>query len=153
MRALIPGVHFTAAPSLRELLGECPLLAFGTTVIKPYLNDLDACPAGTTILHVSLRDLSADAILSNHNIVDDIDHVNRAATSIHLASERKGNTDFIHSSLGDLLLGRAQIPVRDDRKIIFSPFGLGVLDLAVADLVLEKISSAGGGTLVESFLP
>ncbi len=153
LRALIPGVHFTAAPSLRELLGECPLLAFGTTVIKPYLNDLDACPAGTTILHVSLRDLSADAILSNHNIVDDIDHVNRAATSIHLASERKGNTDFIHSSLGDLLLGRAQIPVRDDRKIIFSPFGLGVLDLAVADLVLEKISSAGGGTLVESFLP
>jgi len=151
--AQVPDVHFTIATSLQALLGACPMVAFATTAIKPYLDDIDACPAGATILHVSLRDLSADAILSNHNIVDDLDHVNRAATSIHLASERAGNTDFIHSSLGDLLLGNAQLPERDERKIIFSPFGLGVLDLAVADLVLDKIAKAGGGTLVESFLP
>jgi ornithine cyclodeaminase len=153
LHAQIPGVHFTIAPSLQALLGSCPMVAFATTAIKPYLDDLDACPAGATILHVSLRDLSADAILSNHNVVDDLDHVNRAATSIHLASERVGNTDFIHSSLGDLLLGNAQLPERDERKIIFSPFGLGVLDLAVADLAQDKIARSGSGTIVESFLP
>ncbi len=151
--AQIPGVNFTIAASLEEVLSECPMVSFGTTAIKPYVDDLDACPAGATILHVSLRDLSADAILSNHNIVDDLDHVNRAATSIHLASERTGNTDFVHSSLGDILLGKASLPKRDDRKIIFSPFGLGVLDLAVASLVQNKIAKDGGGTLVESFLP
>ena len=117
------------------------------------VDDLDACPAGSTILHVSLRDLSARVILSNHNIVDDLEHVNRAATSIHLASERTGNTDFVHGSLGDILLGKSNLPERDERKIIFSPFGLGVLDLAVADLVQNKVVKDGGGTLVESFLP
>ena len=153
LHAQLPGVQFTTAPSLQVLLGACPMVAFATTAIKPYLDDLGACPAGATILHVSLRDLSADTILSNHNVVDDLDHVNRAATSIHLASERVGNTDFVHSSLGDLLLGNALLPERDERKIIFSPFGLGVLDLAVADLAQDKITKSGGGTIVESFLP
>jgi ornithine cyclodeaminase len=87
------------------------------------------------------------------NIVDDLDHVNRAATSIHLASERTGNTDFVHSPPGDLLQGNVNLPERNERKMIFSPFGLGVLDLSVADLALKKISKDGGGTLVESFLP
>ena len=148
-----PGANFTIAAELEELLAECPMVAFGTTAIEPYVNDLNACPAGATILHVSLRDLSAGVILSNHNIVDDLDHVNRAATSIHLASDQTGNTDFVHSSLGNLLLGNVNLPERDERKMIFSPFGLGVLDLSVAALVLEVISKEGGGTLVKSFLP
>ncbi len=153
MRVQQPGADFTVAASLEELLSECPMVAFGTTAIAPYVDDLDACPAGATILHVSLRDLAAGAILSNHNIVDDLDHVNRAATSIHLASEQEGHTDFVHSSLGDILLGKANLPERDDRKLIFTPFGLGVLDLAVADLVLNTLAEDGGGALIKSFLP
>ena len=151
--ALRPDADFSVAANLQELLRECPMVVFGTTAIKPYVEDLDACPAGATILHISLRDLEADVILSNHNIVDDLDHVNRAATSIHLASEQEGHTGFVHSSLGDILLGNIDLPERDGRKMIFTPFGLGVLDLAVADLVLSKLAEDGGGTLVESFLP
>ena len=148
-----PAATFSVASSLDELLSECQMVAFGTTAITPYLEDLDACPRGATILHVSLRDLSADTILSNHNIVDDLDHVNRAATSIHLASQQVGHTDFVHSSLGDMLLGKIDLPERDQRKLIFSPFGLGVLDLAVADLVMSTLAENGGGTKVRSFLP
>ena len=148
-----PDADFIVAESLEALLSKCPVVSFATTAITPYVNDLNVCPAGATILHISLRDLKADTILSNHNIVDDVDHVNRAATSIHLASEQEGHTDFVHSSLGDILLGNAHIPERDDRKLIFSPFGLGVLDLAVADLVQSTLAQNGGGTLVKSFLP
>jgi len=148
-----PGANFTVAANIEALLGECPMVAFATTAIEPYVDNLDACQAGATLLHVSLRDLSAGAILSNHNIVDDLDHVNRAATSIQLASERTGNTDFVHGSLGDILLGNVHLPERDERRMIFSPFGLGVLDLAVADLVQKEIAKDGGGTRVESFLP
>jgi ornithine cyclodeaminase len=148
-----PGADFRVAASLQELLGECPMVAFATTAISPYVDELNACPAGATILHISLRDLSANLILTNHNIVDDLDHVNRAATSIHLASEQVGHTDFVHGSLGDILLGNIDLPDRDDRKMIFTPFGLGVLDLAVADLVLKALAEDGGGTLVKSFLP
>lgn len=150
---LKPEASFTVAKNLEELLSTCPMVAFGTTAITPYLHDLDACPAGATILHVSLRDLTAEVILANHNIVDDLDHVNRAATSIHLASQQQGHTDFVHSSLGDILIGKASLPERDGRKFIFTPFGLGILDLAVADLVMKKLAEDGGGTLVKSFLP
>lgn len=153
IRAQQTGVEFRVAPNLEELLRECEMVSFGTTAIEPYINDLDACPAGATILHVSLRDLSAGVILANHNVVDDLDHVNRASTSIHLASEQEGHTEFVHSSLGEILLGQAKLPERDGRKIIFSPFGLGVLDLAVADLVLKTLAAEGGGTRVRSFLP
>jgi 2,3-diaminopropionate biosynthesis protein SbnB len=153
LRAHKPDAQFTVATSLQELLNECPMVAFGTTAIAPYVNDLEASPAGATILHVSLRDLSPGVIRSNHNVVDDLDHVNRASTSIHLASEQAGNTDFVHSSLGDILLGNASLPEHDDRKIIFSPFGLGVLDLAVADLVQKTLAADGGGTVIKSFLP
>ena len=148
-----PATTFSVAQSLDELLSECQMVAFGTTAISPYIENLDACPPGATILHVSLRDLSADSILSNHNIVDDLDHVNRAATSIHLASQQVGHTDFVHSSLGDILLGNIELPERDHRKLIFSPVGLGVLDLAVADLVMRALTESGGGTQVGSFLP
>jgi len=153
LQAERPDVDFRVAASLKEVLSQCPMVAFGTTAITPYVDDLDACPPGATILHISLRDLSPGAILSNHNIVDDLDHVNRAATSIHLASEQAGHTDFVHSSLGDILLGRTSLPERDGRKVIFSPFGMGVLDLAVADLVQNSLAENGGGTLVKSFLP
>jgi ornithine cyclodeaminase len=148
-----PGAVFRAAASLEEVLSECPMVAFGTTAITPYVNDLEACPTGATILHVSLRDLKPGAILSNHNIVDDLDHVNRAATSIHLASEQEGHTEFVHSSLGDILLGKSDLPARDGRKVVFSPFGLGVLDMAVASLVQDTLAEHGGGMLVNSFLP
>ena len=153
LRAQRPGADFRVGASLEEVLSECPMVAFATTAITPYVDDLDACPAGATILHISLRDLKAGAIVSNHNIVDDLDHVNRAATSIHLAAEQEGHTDFVHSSLGDILLGNANLPERDGRKVIFSPFGLGVLDLAVAGLVQNTLAEEGGGTLVKSFLP
>jgi ornithine cyclodeaminase len=148
-----PEAEFKLAANLAEVLSESPMVSFATTAIKPYVEDLDVCPAGATILHVSLRDLAADVILSNHNVVDDLDHVNRAATSIHLASEKTGHTNFVHSSLGDILLGNASLPEHDDRKLIFSPFGLGVLDLAVANLVQQTLAEKGGGTKVSSFLP
>ena len=44
--------------------------------------------------------------------------------------------------------------VRDeDTLTVFSPFGLGCLDLAVADLVRREALSRGLGTSPEDFLP
>ncbi len=153
LRAMFPNADVAAATGMDQLLAESQMVSFATTAITPYVDNLDACPENATILHVSLRDLKPGAILPNHNIVDDLDHVCRAGTSIFLTAEEEGNRDFVHSSLGDILLGNKDVPARDGRPIVFSPFGLGVLDLAVAELVEGDAAKRGAGTKVASFLP
>jgi len=152
-RAARPGVGLELAASLDEVLAASPLASFATSAVEPYVDDLEVCPPGATILHVSLRDLAPETILAHHNVVDDLDHVCRARTSIHLASELAGHRDFVHGALGDLLLGRIQPPPEGERRVIFSPFGLGILDLAVAHRVRRVAQEVGAGTVIEGFLP
>jgi len=152
-RAARPGLEVELAGSFEEVLAASPVAAFATNAVEPYVDDLTICPADATILHVSLRDLTPAAILAHHNVVDDLDHVCRARTSIHLASELAGHRDFVHGEIGDLLIGRVQPPPRDERRVIFSPFGLGILDLALAHLVRRGALASGAGTHIEGFLP
>jgi ornithine cyclodeaminase/alanine dehydrogenase-like protein (mu-crystallin family) len=50
-------------------------------------------------------------------------------------------------------MGKAA-PGRDaDSIVVFSPFGLGALDLAVADFVRKPGLAQGNGMMIESFLP
>ncbi len=153
-----PSSNVSIASSLHAVLAECDVISFGTTAGVPHVANLDGCRPGTTILHVSLRDLAPEIILDQPrvlNVVDDFDHVCRAQTSIHLASA-SGDDDhsFVHSSLGDLLLGRSTLPTDLASRIaIFSPFGLGILDLAVAGMVLDAARTDGRGTVIPSFLP
>lgn len=153
LRALVPGAEAEVAPDLDGVLARCPLVSFATTAGEPHVYDLSTCPPGTTILHVSLRDLSPEVILAADNVVDDPDHVSRARTSIHLTEERTGGRDFIRCTLAEILDGSAP-PKRDPAAVtVFSPFGLGVLDLAVASRVLDLAREAGVGLPVPSFSP
>jgi len=148
-----PGVAAEVATSTAAVLAGCPLVAFSTTALAPHVDDLSPCPAEAMILHVSLRDLSPAAVLACYNVVDDVDHVCRAETSIHLAALATGGREFIRCTLADILDGRAA--PRGDRGAVsvFSPFGLGVLDLAVGRLTLDLALAAGRGTRISSFLP
>lgn len=149
----LPGVSAEVAPRQDALLERCRLIAFATTAVEPHVDDLSLCPPGTTILHTSLRDLSPEVILAADNVVDDPDHVCRARTSVHLAEQASGGRGFIRCTLADVLLGDEPGRVRPDGITIFSPFGLGVLDLAVAELVLRGARERGLGTPVEGFFP
>ena len=141
------------AGELDEVLRSCSLVSVATNASRPHINDLSHCPPGATILHVSLRDLDPEIILSCDNILDDIDHVCRAQTSVHLAEQIVGNRDFLRCTLGEILNGAAP-PRRDaDGLTVFSPFGLGILDLAVSSLVCELAEQQQVGTVIESFLP
>ena len=141
------------APDLEAILRNCSLLSFATTAIRPHIKDLSACLPGAVILHISLRDLSPQAILGCDNVVDDVDHVARAQTSIHLAEQFTGTRDFIRCTLAEILEGTAPPRLDQTRVTVFSPFGLGVLDVAVGQYVLDCARRAGRGTMLRSFLP
>jgi ornithine cyclodeaminase len=101
------------------------------------------------VLHISLRDLSPEIILSSTNIVDDVEHCLKADTSPHLAEKLVGNRDFINGTLADVMAGQVRIP--RDRPVVFSPFGLGVLDLAVGKFVHDQVARSGSLHVVDDF--
>lgn len=147
------GIAVQIAKDVKAVLRNCPLVSFATTALKPHVDELRECPPASTILHISLRDLSPEAILSCDNVVDDVDHVCRAQTSVHLAEQLVGHRKFIRCTLAEILKGRTPARNGSERVSVFSPFGLGVLDLAVSKLVRDLALQQGPETVVNSFLP
>ncbi|MEH1098254.1 2,3-diaminopropionate biosynthesis protein SbnB [Micromonospora sp. CPCC 205561] len=140
----------SVAGDVEEALGAHPLVCLATTAGVPHLG-LAACRPGALVLHLSLRDIFPADILAAVNVVDDADHVCRAATSLHLAEQETGNRDFIAAGIGDVL-GGAGWRHDPERVTVYSPFGLGVLDLAVAELVRRDAERDGVGTRLPDFL-
>ena len=132
-----------------DAISDASLILFTTTALDPYLAEekmFEHCP---TVLHLSLRDICVNVILASQNIVDDVDHCLKAKTSLHLTEIAMGNRDFVSGSLADFLENKFKLD--HDRPRIFSPFGLGVLDVAVGDLVLEAAKSSGGAIALPDF--
>ena len=135
------------------MMRSCSLISLATTSSEPHIFDLSGCIPGSTILHISLRDLSPEVILANDNVVDDVDHVCRAMTSIHLTQQLTGHTEFVRGSLASVFTGKAPEKRDATAHTIFSPFGLGVLDIAVGRLLMSLAQDEKQGTIIESFLP
>jgi ornithine cyclodeaminase len=101
------------------------------------------------VLHVSLRDLAPEILLGSANVVDDVEHCLKASTSPHLAEQLTGSRDFLDGTLSDVMAGHVTVPA--DRTVIFSPFGLGVLDLAVGTYVYDQVARAGELHTIDEF--
>jgi ornithine cyclodeaminase len=101
------------------------------------VNNLDLFRHAPTVLHLSLRDLAPEIILAAQNVVDDVDHCLKAHTSLHLAEQLTGTREFVSGNVAALIRGHIE-PDRT-RARIFSPFGMGVLDLAVARTILQSL--------------
>lgn len=125
------------------------LVVLVTTAPEPWVSDPDWFSPGQCVLNVSLRDLSVECILAANNVLDDVDHCLNASTSPHLAEQAVGHRDFIDATLAEIILG--DVKLDDSKPTIFSPFGLGVLDLAVGNWVHRKAVDAGRTTRVPDF--
>ena len=134
---------------LEDALRGASLILFATTALAPYLTDEKLLEHSPTILHLSLRDICVNVILASQNIVDDVDHCLKANTSLHLSEMATGGRSFVAGTLVDVLDKRV-VPDHH-RPRIFSPFGLGLLDLAVGNLVLEAAISSNAAIAIADF--
>ncbi|MGW3627114.1 2,3-diaminopropionate biosynthesis protein SbnB [Streptomyces sp. NPDC000880] len=143
------GGQITVHDSAEELIRSSDLVVFATIAGEPHISDPAWFDHNPLVLHVSLRDLAPEIILASANIVDDVEHCLKANTSPHLAEQLTGNRDFLHGTLADVMSGRVTPPT--DRPLVFSPFGLGVLDLAVGKYVYDETARSGQLHVIEDF--
>ncbi|HXD24413.1 MAG TPA: 2,3-diaminopropionate biosynthesis protein SbnB, partial [Propionibacteriaceae bacterium] len=78
-----------------------------------------------------------------------VEHCLKANTSPHLVEQLTGSRDFLAGTLAEVMAGRVTVPT--SRPVIFSPFGLGVLDLAVGKYVYDQVVSADDLHVVDDF--
>ena len=135
--------------SAETLVRSSDLVVFATVAAEPHISDLSWFAHNPLVLHISLRDLAPQILLASTNVVDDVEHCLKANTSPHLVEQLTGNRDFLLGTLNDVMAGRVRVPA--DRPVIFSPFGLGVLDLAVGKYVYDKVASSGDLHVIDDF--
>jgi ornithine cyclodeaminase len=143
-----PG-RITVHPDAEQLIRSSDMVVFATVAARPHVGDLAWFDHNPLVLHVSLRDLAPEIVLASTNVVDDVEHALKADTSPHLAEQRTGNRDFVLGTLDDVIAGRVLVP--PDRPVVFSPFGLGVLDLAVGKDVYDRLARSGELHVVGDF--
>ncbi|MET7717271.1 2,3-diaminopropionate biosynthesis protein SbnB [Streptomyces sp. NPDC005407] len=141
--------RITVHDSAEELIRLSDLVIFATVAGEPHVRDVSTFAHNPLVLHLSLRDLAPEIVLASTNIVDDVEHCLKANTSPHLAEQLTGNREFLHGTLDDVMAGRVTLPA--DRPVVFSPFGLGVLDLAVGKYVYDEVVRSGELHVVDDF--
>lgn len=128
-------------PTKQGLVEASDLIVLATVAATPHLTQPSWFAHHPLVLHVSLRDLAPEVIIDAFNIVDDVDHCLRANTSLHLAEQRLGHRDFVAGTIADVLTGSASWDGKS--TCVFSPFGLGILDLALASMIYEELAQTG----------
>lgn len=137
------------ANSIEPLIEECDVILFATTAGEPYVFDAKLFKHNPFVINISLRDLDAEIILASNNIVDDVDHVNRENTSIHLANKKTGDLNFINGNIAKVFQNEIQI---DNKKAtILSPFGLGILDVAIGKYIYDTAIAQNKGIAINNF--
>ncbi|MBA1228995.1 2,3-diaminopropionate biosynthesis protein SbnB [Pseudomonas viridiflava] len=127
---------------------QADVVVFATTAASPYVLEPSFRP-GQLVLNISLRDLGPEVIAGANNILDDVEHCLKAQTSPDLAVQQYQDRSFITGTLAQLMTG--QVELSPDRASIFSPFGLGVLDLAVGQRIYGQAVAEGSALPVPQF--
>ncbi len=136
LRGFLPGWAFEIALSESPVtvVKNSSLVIFATTSSTPYFKDLDSIAHKPVILHLSLRDLLPELLEECTNLVDDLKESSRSGTSLGEAIKRDSKIGNIYS-IGEAINNSQRFS--SNRCRVFSPYGLGILDLALANHVLD----------------
>ncbi|WP_017609339.1 ornithine cyclodeaminase family protein [Nocardiopsis xinjiangensis] len=164
--AELPGgdrVATEAAGSPRECVAGADLVVPVTTVTEGYIEPAWLAP-GALVAHVSLDDLTEEAVLGadlvvvdDWNLVRDdprrlLGRMHRAGTLLgpdaepRLGVSAQPRARKVDASLGDIVTGHHPGRRNDTDVVVSNPFGMSILDVAVADQVLARAKDLGLGS-------
>lgn len=135
--------------SVGDVIKNCKVTILSTTATTPYITDPTIFSHNPIILNISLRDLSPQIILAANNIVDNIEHVLKENTSLHLAQQVYGHSNFITTTLPEILATNKFY--LSEKTTIFSPFGMGILDISLGQYIYQCAVKTGKATPIKNF--
>lgn len=152
-RGFLAQVGADAAPmpadSAEALIRDSHVVVFATTAAQPHIHDPAWFAHAPLVLHISLRDLDPAIVLAADNVVDDVDHCLQAETSPHLAERLAGNRDFVTGTIAQAV--RGALDFDRSQPLIYSPFGMGILDLALGRHVFDVACERGRAIPIPNF--
>jgi 2,3-diaminopropionate biosynthesis protein SbnB len=134
LQALTPAVPVKAMAACSDAMLEADISVFATSAGVPHLGGI-RLRADQTLLHISLRDLQNDVIEQAANFADSAELAFTHATSLDLAEQEAGHRHFYSGDIGTVLQGQRP----EGKPVIFSPFGMAILDLAVGQWALQTL--------------
>lgn len=139
--------------SFSALLEKAAVIAVSSVGTEPHISIYAPLKWHTLILDLAHRALVPEMILSADNVVEVVEVAFSDRSSWHLAALSLGHRGFIRTTLGDILNG--VVPPYDPAKKlhIFNASGLGILDIALAKLVMQKAIERKVGLVIEEFSP
>lgn len=127
--------------STEEILREANIIVLGTSADEPWI-DIDLLPTDRRlILNISADDLPVEYFSRVLNATDRVADVASMPVSLGRAIAQGLDT----SEILELPSMLEADPVSSDRPVVFSPFGLSVLDVALADRIYRIAESQGVG--------
>ena len=152
--ALALEAHGLACATVAEALAGADVVCTCTAAPEPIVALGDLAPGA----HVNAvgssgtwaRELQADVVAAASLFVDRREStVNESGDYLGAVAERGIGPEHILAELGELLVGAHPGRRSDEELTVFKSLGLGVEDLAAAELVVRKAREQGVGTEVE----
>jgi 2,3-diaminopropionate biosynthesis protein SbnB len=135
--------------SLDEAL-KADIITFATNAGVPYVPSSTVFMPNQIILNISLRDIAPELILESQNIFDDVSHCLKANTSPHLAEQLCGHREFVTGTIAGVI--RNEVKISQNKPVIYSPFGMGILDLALGRQLLNTAISENSVVTINNFM-
>ncbi|MFF2958710.1 ornithine cyclodeaminase [Streptomyces sp. NPDC057963] len=158
-RRSAPGIEVQVVARASQAVAGAELTIAATTTTEPYV-ELDWLPEGATFVNVSLDDASESLLMGcDHLFVDSWDLVSgddhrllgrlsRSGRVTAPGSAAPNGGRAVDAELPALVAGDYTRIVGASDRVVINPFGMGVHDIALADVIRARAVAAGVGTLL-----
>jgi 2,3-diaminopropionate biosynthesis protein SbnB len=140
-------VSVTVCASAEEAVRGAEVVVPCTVADTPYI-PFEWLAPGVFVSNISLMDVDPEAYVRvDKLVVDDWDQCNREGKTLHkLVAEGRFSRERLHAELGDVVRGARPGRESPDERIMLSPMGMAIEDVACAAAAYRHARTQGTGT-------